>query len=451
MAHFGRMQVVNLKPGAEVTGDGSGLALRALGDGRKAWRWTYRPTPGGPRRVETIGYFTREGDPESMSLAAARNKVEQLKEALRDGRLQEVVVGGAGAPKTVEELANEFYLRRILPHRLRPEHVRGVLDKEIIPRIGSRKLQAFSTPACREVVKAVVDRGAPAYARQVLGALKQLGRWGVGAGYLLGNPAEVLEAEALGCTSEVGERWLTSEELPLWWRALDAAEMSVPLRNGLKLLLLTGSRSGALHNALWENVDTESEEPTWTIPVEDQKLSKKGMRGARAFVIPLSPLAVQLLEEIREEQKIRAGASKWVIRGWGKEDGPVEPKAFIHAQARLWARRHEGGRGNRKGMPRAGRRKELPPLLSIPPATVHDLRRTMRTHLEASLGVEWHVAERSINHKLGKMTTTYSKADYLPARRDAALRWADFVARLVAGEEAKIVPIGSAPARATGK
>ena len=66
----------------------------------------------------------------------------------------------------------------------------------------------------------------------------------------------------------------------------------------------------------------------------------------------------------------------------------------------------------------------------------------MRTHYEASLGIEPHVAERALNHSLGRIVSTYTRGDYLPARRDAALRWADFVTRIVRGEDAKVIGIG---------
>jgi integrase len=120
---------------------------------------------------------------------------------------------------------------------------------------------------------------------------------------------------------------------------------------------------------------------------------------------------------------------------------PVEAKAFDHAMARLWAPRREGGRTKREGLKRGVPQAEVPALLSTPPATPHDLRRSMRTHLEMSLGVEPHVAERALGHSLGKIFSTYARRNYFPARREAAIRWAEFVERLVTCEPAAVVPI----------
>ena len=68
--------------------------------------------------------------------------------------------------------------------------------------------------------------------------------------------------------------------------------------------------------------------------------------------------------------------------------------------------------------------------------TLHDLRRTARTHFEA-LGVPPHVAERCLNHSIKGLIGVYNRYDYIDERREALQRWADFLdglERQVAGE-----------------
>lgn len=72
--------------------------------------------------------------------------------------------------------------------------------------------------------------------------------------------------------------------------------------------------------------------------------------------------------------------------------------------------------------------------------TLHDLRRTARTHL-ARLGVSPHVAERCLNHKLPGINDTYDTHDYLSERRLALNGWADLLVRLDRGETGNVVPI----------
>ena len=55
--------------------------------------------------------------------------------------------------------------------------------------------------------------------------------------------------------------------------------------------------------------------------------------------------------------------------------------------------------------------------------TVHDLRRTARTHL-ADLGVLPDVAERALNHALGGVRGVYDQHDYFDQRKEALDLWA---------------------------
>jgi integrase len=50
--------------------------------------------------------------------------------------------------------------------------------------------------------------------------------------------------------------------------------------------------------------------------------------------------------------------------------------------------------------------------------TIHDLRRTMRTHL-SSLGIRSEVAERCLNHKLPGLQGVYNTHDYFSERKAA--------------------------------
>jgi integrase len=57
------------------------------------------------------------------------------------------------------------------------------------------------------------------------------------------------------------------------------------------------------------------------------------------------------------------------------------------------------------------------------PFTIHDFRRTARTHL-AALGVDPHIAERCLNHKIYGVEGIYNRHAYFNERRDALAKWA---------------------------
>lgn len=69
----------------------------------------------------------------------------------------------------------------------------------------------------------------------------------------------------------------------------------------------------------------------------------------------------------------------------------------------------------------------------LPHFTLHDLRRTARTHL-AALGVRREVAERCLGHALRGVEGTYDRHDYFKERRVALGQWVQVLQNAVAGK-----------------
>lgn len=84
-------------------------------------------------------------------------------------------------------------------------------------------------------------------------------------------------------------------------------------------------------------------------------------------------------------------------------------------------------------------RREMP---SVPNFTIHDFRRTGRTHLSA-LGVDPIVAERCLNHRIKGVEGIYNRHQYFEERRAALERWAGLLAALEKGEDYNVVPIAN--------
>jgi integrase len=76
--------------------------------------------------------------------------------------------------------------------------------------------------------------------------------------------------------------------------------------------------------------------------------------------------------------------------------------------------------------------------------TIHDFRRTARTHM-AALGVEPHVAERCLNHKIQGVAGVYDRHDYFDQRRAALETWAKLLRTCEYGGGENVIPIRSKP------
>jgi integrase len=383
-----------------------GLRLRLEPSGRKSFVWYYNDA--GKNRVLTLG---RYGESEScLSLAQARKALQTAKERHADGGS---VLPTSDAPKTVKELAELFYTRRILPHRKRPDVVRIILDNDIIPKLGTKKLATLAAPTVASMVESVVDRGAKTHAGSVLSVAKQMFRFAEGRGYMDRSPAYSLDRKDLGVIDNVRERYLNAEEIKAVWQAIDKApRMSVQVRIGLKILLLTGVRTGELLKANWQQIDFNKAE--WFIPEENSKTT--------AWTVPMVPAVRALFHELKEIADDLE--SPWVMAG--RTDGPISDKVTGRAMRRLFELKGKDGE----------------PLLAIPSCSPHDFRRTLRTHLE-DLGIEPHIAEKCLNHSLGRIERTYNRNALTAKRREALQKWADFVDLLVT-DRANVVRIGGA-------
>lgn len=370
----------------------SGLRLRVSPGGTKTFYWYVKQN--GKLSKINLGRYGQ------VSLSQARSKLEDLREMHQDG----VQLQQENAPKTIKELAELFYKKRIIPHRKRPDVVRQIIDHDIIPVIGKKRLQTLTTLHIGGVVDVVVERGATAHASKVLATLKQLFGYAAARGFLPINIASPLEPKGLGVVTRVRKRSLDEKEIKAMWKGLDQAKKLSPIvRLGLKVLLLTGTRSGELRLARWEHIDLKKKE--WFIPAENSKNGKE-------WTVTLSPLVISLFKEMKKE----AEKSPWVMLG--VKEVPITDKVMARAVKRLFEQE----------------------ILKGEHWTPHDLRRTVRTHL-SSMKVEPYIAEKCLNHSLGKLDEIYNQDDYIEQRREVMNRWSDKVARIVKLKNDNVVEI----------
>ena len=73
--------------------------------------------------------------------------------------------------------------------------------------------------------------------------------------------------------------------------------------------------------------------------------------------------------------------------------------------------------------------------------TIHDLRRTMRTHL-SSLVTRSELAERCLNHKLPGLQGVYNTLDHFAERKAALETWTALLLEIERGER-KVAPMRS--------
>lgn len=424
------------KPYQVFDGRERGLCLRVSPQGAKTFRYRARSLG----KVVTLGPWSSASKPGHVTLSQARTLVERLREARRGGvhelaKIEADIKEHVSPPlavaadgKTVGDAATEWWPVLDVQRKRGSSEARKIYEKHIervlgpLPLEGPNKVQKRH---CSAVIEKAI-KSAPVHSAKVLALMKQLldfaGRRYTGDDWA--NPAARLKAGDFGVRNNRRKRWLSEQEIPVFWKVLENWEGSPETKSerqrlsaALRLLLLLGLRTSELRLARWSEVDLDAR--VLKVPVANRKLTLKQAEHATDFLVPLGPTALILFRELKK----LAGDSPWVVPSKESKAGIYTEKAVGRAMRRLWC-----GEKPSKGRPK--RMAGHPALASLKPATPHDLRRSTRSHL-GRLGVDPHIAERCLGHSLGRIVDIYDRGDYLEQRRTALERWDAEIQRMI--------------------
>jgi integrase len=289
-----------------------------------------------------------------------------------------------------------------------PNIVRSRIERDIKPAIGTLAVDAVKPMHIDAMLRAIVERGAPTMANDVLRLVRRMFDFAVKRHMVQYNPASAFDLSDAGGSEEPRDRALSREELVVLFEAMrNAKGFTYENRLTVKLLLLLAVRKQELTAARRSEFDLDA--GVWRLPAER---AKTGM----AMDIPLPRAAVDALHELFR----LADGSEWLL-----------PARKL--QTRLIPHIHE----NTLNVALAKLRPWMP---GVAPFCVHDFRGTARTHM-AALGVEPHIAERCLNHKIKGIEGIYNRHDYFEERRKALMLWADFLEACEHGNDWNLKPL----------
>lgn len=414
--------------------DGGGLTLvYREGYTTPVWRLRYRiggersrdgkPGRTGKARVMILGSYT------DISLAEARKKAKKLRAEVELGtdvaaekarRAREAAdrIEAGGNVYTVSKLADDFFKHHVMGRWKHPDIVRARIEKDIRPSIGNLPVRDVKPRHIDDMLKAIVARGAPTIANDALRWTRRMFNYAVKRELADGNPAAAFDLNDAGGKEEARDRWLTDNELAKFFTAMRKTPGLSP-ENILtfKLLLLLAVRKQELTGA--KVGEFELKAGVWELPAERTKTGK-------ALDIPLVPAAVSALREL-----IRLGEGSDYLLPARK------------AQERMLPHIHE----NTLNVALSKIRKHIQ---GVEPFTIHDFRRTARSHL-GKLGIPPHIAERCLNHTIKGVEGTYDRHEYFEERREALAKWARVVTDCEAGKAEKPKGTTRSKGKARGK
>lgn len=330
------------------------LYLKVTAKGARAWTFRYRPR-GGPKagadREYTIGRYPEFG------IMEARERWRKLYKRVRDGEDPLAEIEEARDAPTMRELA-ERYLEKVASGKKSGDADERTVRRLILPALGSFKVEAVTYQDCEQLNRSL--KATPVMANRTLTIVKLMFKLAIREGWRGDNPAALVEAY-----SEKGrERYLTDDEYPRLFQALQ----DEPDQRGadfIRLLLLTGARSGEVSAMRWQDVDLAS--ATWKKPT-----TKTG----RSHLAALSAPAME------------------IIARQPRDGERVFPRVVRH----VWARVRTAA--------------------GIEDVHLHDLRHSAASLL-VSDGISLKVIGEVLGHAAVSSTNRYSHVD-LRARRAAA-------------------------------
>ncbi|MGQ8763405.1 tyrosine-type recombinase/integrase [Serratia marcescens] len=370
--------------------DGGGLSIRITPLGLIVFQYRYRYA--GKARRMTLGSY------DEISLKEARDMVQEAKRVLAEGKDPITVKS-----MTLEEIAGAASVKDCLSHwtasaqaqrLVKLKYWERAFERHVIPYVGDMIVDEMQISHWQPIFKRMRTNGAETFAGIMLSKLKQAVSYCLRTEKIRVNPIAALRISDVGKPVGVVKRYFSDDEIGAFWLALEASRIVHQNKIFIKLLLLTGCRGVELRKAKKGEFDVKNR--TWRVPAENSKTRQPFVRG-------LSGDAAKLIEEA---MSLYPNISQLFPPAIVQGDRPMSAGVLLNMAEQL---RNEMG---------------------VHDWAMHDLRRTAKTKM-SELGIEPHVSEKVLGHKLGGVLAVYDQHSYLKEQQNALDIWAAHVASCV--------------------
>ncbi|ULR30674.1 tyrosine-type recombinase/integrase [Dickeya fangzhongdai] len=300
---------------AYTLGDIDGLSLAVTDMGGRSWHFRY--SWAGKQKRMSLGTYPEVG------LREARTLRDQARALLAKGINPKL---DRKHNRQFVRLADEHtfkavFLQWVEHRKLELKEGRNstlsqilrIFERDVLPSLSKLSIYDVRRADLLNVLSKIEQREAFTTAEKVRSWLNQLFRFAqVKVERLESNPASDLDVVAVPAPPVVHNPFLRLPELPELLQKVRRYRGSITTQLGIRLLLLTGVRTGELRLATPEQFDLE--QGLWIIPPEVVKqlqtdMRKKGKRpqDIPSYIVPLSIQAIEivryLLEEVRPAQR----------------------------------------------------------------------------------------------------------------------------------------------------
>lgn len=375
--------------------DGGGLMARISKNGAVSWFFRYRL---GGRDTEP--YRLNLGKYPDVTLKQAREMRDQCRSWLAEGKdpkLQlKLTKSESLKPITVRDAIHYWITEYAEDNRANVKWHKAQLEKHIYPFIGDMALSDCETRywlQCFDRMK----KETPVAAGYVFQMCKQAMKFCRVRRYANCTSLDDLTIPDVGKVQAKKDRVLSECEVGDVWRAISNDNIFIPYYNNLiKVITVFGCRTQEARLSEWKEWDRD--EWIWTVPKEHTKAGEKIVR-------PVPETLRKFIEQLYSETK-KTG----LLFGEVKSSGAVS----------------QCGRAIYKKLGHSE------------PWTMHDLRRTLATHMN-NMGIAPHVVEQLLGHAMPGVMAIYNRSQYLPEKLDALNKWIDRLDVLAGNHENVVI------------
>jgi len=395
-----------LRAGAVDKGIGGGLTFvaSAFAAQRVQASWVLRYRFAGRSKEKWLGRYPDMTLQTARELARVdRAKIQQGVDVAAEKQQVKIL---AGRKRPCLALRHVWHRRYIVPNYGEPQRIEASFERYVDPIIGHLMVDQVEPEHIERILDRTVKAGAPTVANDLLRYMVRMFDYAVRKRYRRDNPTTGFTLQDAGGAERPRTRWLDCGQLSELATAMRGSETFGRINElSVWLLLALCVRKMELLSAKKSAFDFKRAQ--WALTSEDTKTKAP-------LIIPLPDIVMGWLDEVM----VFSGNSEYLF------------------PARRRIRK-------RLGKPATNRFPHISPdtlnvalkrltNLEIAHFTVHDMRRTARTHL-ARMGIAPDIAERALNHAIQSIEGVYNQYDYLRERRHALTRWANYLHSLEQG------------------
>lgn len=379
--------------------DGGGLFLSVHPNGSKYWRLAYRFA--GKQKLLALGVYP------DVPLVLARERRAAARKLLATGvdpgenRKAAKAASMERAESSFEVVTREWLSSHMkskaASHR---DKIIRRFELYLFPWLGDKPIGDITARQVLEAVQRVEKQGKLETAHRSLQVCGQVFRYAVQTG----RAERDITADLKGALPPTAVKHMATftelKEVAELLRAIDGFKGSFTVQSALRIAPMLFVRPGELRMAKWADIDLYSAE--WRYLVSKTKT---------AHLVPLPRQAVAILRELHPF----SGYGEYVFRG-GHDPKKAMSEAAVNA---------------------ALKRMGYDTKTQI---TGHGFRAMARTILHERLGIDPHVIEHQLAHKVpDALGMAYNRTKFVEQRRVMMQAWADYLDKLKTGGE--VIPL----------